>query len=189
MAPFLKAFIVLLAIAALADVAVCENYTVGAPNGSWDLNTNYEEWVKDLNFYAGDFLIFRYTSFHDVAEVTKDVYTSCSSSQTISIDKSGTTIFELKEAGTRYFICAVPTHCSGGMKVQIDVLPKLGTPVSKPNLAPSLPPASPPHVFPPHVSPTPAPAPSPSAAAVTPQGVGMFAYSVLGLIGLMLAVL
>ncbi|KAJ1698170.1 hypothetical protein LUZ63_006682 [Rhynchospora breviuscula] len=184
MAPFLKAFIALLAIAALADVAVCENYTVGAPNGSWDLSTNYEEWVKDLKFYAGDFLIFRYTSFHDVAEVSKDVYTSCSSSQTISIDKSGTTIFELKEAGTRYFICAVPTHCSGGMKVQIDVLPKPGTPVSKPNLAPSLPPASPPHA-----SPTPAPAPSPSAAAVTLPGVGIFAYSVLGLIGLMLAVL
>jgi hypothetical protein len=56
MAPFLKPFIVLVAITALADVAIGANYTVGAPIGSWDLKTNYEEWVKDLKFCPGDLL-------------------------------------------------------------------------------------------------------------------------------------
>jgi hypothetical protein len=56
MAPSLKPFMALMAIAALADMAIGANYTVGAPTGSWDLNTNYEEWVKDLKFYPGDLL-------------------------------------------------------------------------------------------------------------------------------------
>jgi hypothetical protein len=189
MAPFLKSFIALMAIAALADVAISANYTVGAPTGSWDLNTNYEEWVKALNFYPGDFLTFRYTS-HDVAEVNQDAYTTCNSSETLTIDKSGTTVIELKAVGTRYFICAVPTHCSRGMKVQIDVLPKPSTPVPAPSmppkqspLAPKLSPASAPPATPP------AAPPANKAAVLAQHGVGVLAYSVIALIGLMFAVL
>lgn len=63
MATLLKSFIALMAIAALADVAMCANYTVGAPTGSWDLTTNYEEWVKAIKFYPGDFLS-KYYNIH-----------------------------------------------------------------------------------------------------------------------------
>lgn len=52
-----------MAIAALTDVAMCANYTVGAPTGSWDLTTNYEEWVKAIKFYPGDFLSEYYILF------------------------------------------------------------------------------------------------------------------------------
>ncbi|XP_078176377.1 basic blue protein-like [Carex rostrata] len=188
MAPLLKSFIALMAIAALADMAMCANYTVGAPTGSWDLTTNYEEWVKAIKFYPGDFLTFRYTSFHDVAEVNKDAYTTCSSSETLTIDKSGTTVIELIAVGTRYFICAVPTHCSSGMKVQIDVLPKTKTPVPAPSSPPKLSPLAPKQS--PESAPVPAPAfPPVGKAAVAQNGAGVFVYSVMALIGLMFAVL
>lgn len=124
-----------------------------------------------------------------MAEVNKDAYTTCSSSETLTIDKSGTTVIELKAVGTRYFICAVPTHCSSGMKVQIDVLPKTKTPVPAPSLPPKLSPLAPKHS--PESAPVPAPAfpPVGSKAAVAQNGAGVFVYSVMALIGLMFAVL
>ncbi|KAF3325644.1 mavicyanin-like protein [Carex littledalei] len=185
MASFLKSFMALMAMAALADMAMCANYTVGAPTGMWDLSTNYEEWVKAIKFYPGDFLTFSYSSFHDVAEVNKATYTTCSSSETLTIDKSGTTVIELKAVGTRYFICAVPTHCSSGMKIKIDVLTKTKTPVPAPSSPPKLSPLAPKH------SPKSAPVfpPVGSKAAVAQNGAGVFVYSVMALIGLMFAVL
>lgn len=127
--------------------------------------------------------VFQYsTPSHDVAEVTEDDYASCSSSDKLSSDDSGTTVIELTEVGTRYFICTIPTHCSNGMKVQIDVLPKSSPPpVSGTSSAPTLSPVSPPPA-------TPAAAPPVATdKAVAQHGAGVLVYSVLGLIGLMLA--
>jgi Plastocyanin-like domain len=129
--------------------------------------------IYELIFIA----VFNYTSNHDVAEVTKDDYTSCSTSNELTYDNSSTTIVELTTAGTRYFICAVPTHCSGGMKVKIDVLAKPNSPPT--SSASALPPASQPPATSPAHSPVNA-----NKAAVAQHGVGVL---VLGLIGLMLA--
>ncbi|KAJ3693638.1 hypothetical protein LUZ60_009118 [Juncus effusus] len=141
MATSIKAFLAIMAIMVIADVAMGKNYTVGAPAGSWDLATNFSAWVADKTFYTGDNLIFSYTSAHDVAEVSKYDYASCSGSSPISTDKSGKTVFSLTKAGTRYFICAVPSHCKSGMLVKIEV-------VAKPSSAPAKAPAPTPRATP-----------------------------------------
>jgi Plastocyanin-like domain len=125
--------------------------------------------------------VFNYTSLHDVAEVTKDDYTSCSTSNELTYDNSGTTVIELTTDGTRCFICAAPTHCSSGMKVKIDVLAKPSSPPEYTSPASTLDPAS----EPPATSPAPPPV-NPNKAAVAQHGVSVV---VLGLIGLMLATL
>jgi hypothetical protein len=44
----------LLAVAAVLGTAHGASYTVGALNGSWDLQTNYDSWAAGINFRAGD---------------------------------------------------------------------------------------------------------------------------------------
>ncbi|KAJ3678344.1 hypothetical protein LUZ60_002147 [Juncus effusus] len=117
-----KILLAAVAIASIAQLTVATNYTVGAPSGSWDLQTNLTQWVDSNTFHTGDVLIFTYSaSQHDVLEVTKANYDSCTTSSPISIDDSGNTVVPLSTTGTRYFICGIPGHCAGGMKVQIDV--------------------------------------------------------------------
>lgn len=66
--------------------------------------------------------VFNYASgVHTVTEVSSSDYDSCSSSNAISSDSNGPTTVQLKTAGTRYYICAIPGHCSGGMKLAITV--------------------------------------------------------------------
>ncbi|KAJ3698622.1 hypothetical protein LUZ61_002327 [Rhynchospora tenuis] len=164
MAPIVKSFIALMALASLAEVVIGTNYTVGAPAGLWDLSTNYTQWTKSQKFYPGDILFFKYNNtFHDVREVTQYGYTWCSAAEPILADDSGFTVVELTTNGTRYFICTISTHCLKGMKVQIDVLNK-----------------------PSSLSPPPPTVSSPNKAAITQIG---FANFVLGMIGLMLMVL
>jgi hypothetical protein len=48
---------VLLLAVAMAEVLRTARgaiYTVGAPAGSWDLQTNYANWASSINFRAGD---------------------------------------------------------------------------------------------------------------------------------------
>ncbi|KAJ3693639.1 hypothetical protein LUZ60_009119 [Juncus effusus] len=187
MATSIKAFLAIMAIMVIADVAMGKNYTVGAPAGSWDLSTDYSAWVADKTFYTGDNLIFSYSSAHDVAEVSKDDYDSCSGSSPISIDKSGNTVFPLTKTGTRYFICAVPSHCTSGMLVTIKVVAKPSSPPAKPPTAPT-PPASPSSYHeapPPSKTPTPAPSPMISGAVVR-NNVGLIATVLLGIGSLIL---
>ncbi|KAJ4754768.1 Cupredoxin superfamily protein [Rhynchospora pubera] len=130
MAPIVRSFIALMAMAALAEVVIGTNYTVGAPAGSWDLKTNYTQWTK----------VFKYNnSIHDVREVTQYGYTWCSAAEPILADDSGFFVVELASNGTRYFICTISTHCLKGMKLQIDVLNSSSLspapPVSSPNKA------------------------------------------------------
>lgn len=59
---------------------------------------------------------------HDVLEVSRAAYATCATSNPISTDAGGNTVVKLTAAGKRYFICGIQGHCSGGMKVKIDVL-------------------------------------------------------------------
>jgi hypothetical protein len=40
--------------AAALDAAAATTYTVGAPDGLWDMQTNYAEWVAARTFHPGD---------------------------------------------------------------------------------------------------------------------------------------
>ncbi|XP_040383032.1 uclacyanin 1-like [Oryza brachyantha] len=150
-------FVVAMAAAALATTAMgATTYTVGAPAGSWDMRTNYAQWVSSITFRAGDQLLFRYSpSAHDVVEVTKAGYDACSASSPVATFSSGDDTVALTAAGTRYFICGFPGHCAGGMKLAVKVeaaatggsaapspmAPRAGTPAAMPP-AGAMPPAA-----------------------------------------------
>ncbi|KAG5018927.1 hypothetical protein AAZX31_06G096000 [Glycine max] len=95
-------------------------YTVGDTSG-WAIGTDYSTWTGDKIFSVGDSLAFNYGAGHTVDEVKESDYKSCTAGNSISTDSSGATTIALKSAGTHYFICSVPGHCSGGMKLAVTV--------------------------------------------------------------------
>ncbi|RWR84097.1 blue copper-like protein [Cinnamomum micranthum f. kanehirae] len=126
------------------------DYTVGDSSG-WSTGVDYSTWTSGKTFTVGDKLgnqkrpghfvvkpyidikvdgftiyvvmaVFSYGGgLHTVDEVSSSDYSSCSSGNSISTDSSGSTSITLKTAGTHYFICATPGHCSGGMKMAVKV--------------------------------------------------------------------
>ncbi|XP_062181808.1 mavicyanin-like [Phragmites australis] len=115
--------------AAVFGMASAATYNVGEPGGSWDLQTNYANWVSSKRFHPGDQIVFKYSpQAHDVLEVNEAGYDSCSTSNPIATHNSGNDAIALTSPGTRYFICGFPTHCTNGMKLKIDVLPGATSP-------------------------------------------------------------
>lgn len=143
--------------AILLELGMATNYTVGAPNGSWDTSTDLTSWASSLTFLVGDNLIFQYTPNHNLVEVTKADYDSCKPSNQIKAYSDGNTVIPLLASGKRYFICGTPGHCDQGMKVEIDTLASTSSP---PAPSPSLAPKSP-------STPTPAGAPESTAPTLS----------------------
>ncbi|PAN33526.1 hypothetical protein PAHAL_6G027200 [Panicum hallii] len=115
---------VAVAVAAVLGTARGASYTVGAPAGSWDLRTNYTRWASGVGlFRAGDRLVFRYPrAAHNVVEVSRADYDACSGSAPLATFATGDDAVPLPAGGvTRYFICGVPGHCDGGMKLAVRV--------------------------------------------------------------------
>ncbi|KAK1315486.1 hypothetical protein QJS10_CPA06g02023 [Acorus calamus] len=101
-------------------------YTVGDDSG-WATGVNYDNWSGGKNFSVGDSLVFNYgAGSHTVTEVSASDYSSCSTSNSIGTDSSGSTTVQLKSPGTRYFVCGVVGHCAGGMKLAVSVGPSSG---------------------------------------------------------------
>ncbi|GAA0166957.1 hypothetical protein LIER_21998 [Lithospermum erythrorhizon] len=118
----LGSFIVCMAlvISVLATSIMGTTYTVGDANG-WALGVDYGTWASGKTFKVGDSLVFNYGSSHSVSEVSPSDYSSCSSSNALSTDRSGGTTITLKTAGQHYFVCGVPGHCDGGQKLTVTV--------------------------------------------------------------------
>ena len=59
---------------------------------------------------------------HTVTKVSKSEYDACSGSDALSEDNtSGLTTVTLATPGMHYFICIMPDHCAGGMKLAVNV--------------------------------------------------------------------
>ncbi|KAK8964344.1 hypothetical protein KSP40_PGU003033 [Platanthera guangdongensis] len=108
----------LVAAAAVLTPALATHYTVGDTQG-WTTGVDYDTWASSKSFKVGDTLLFQYSGLHSVDEVSKSNYDSCSSSNAIATNSDGSTKISLDAAGSRYFICGTPTHCSGGMKLAV----------------------------------------------------------------------
>jgi hypothetical protein len=69
------------------------------------------------------YTVFKYArGAHDVLEVSKADYDSCSGSRPLATFQTGDGTVPLLAGGvTRYFICGVPGHCAGGMKLAVRV--------------------------------------------------------------------
>uniref|UniRef100_A0ACD5ZVU9 Uncharacterized protein n=1 Tax=Avena sativa TaxID=4498 RepID=A0ACD5ZVU9_AVESA len=113
--------------------AAATSYTVGAPDGLWDMHTDYAEWVAARTFHPGDNITFTYSrELHDVVEVGKAGYDACSNTNNVSAFRSGNDVVALTAVGTRYFLCGLTGHCDSGMKIRIDVVAVTGGPTAAP---------------------------------------------------------
>ncbi|GMH28587.1 hypothetical protein Nepgr_030430 [Nepenthes gracilis] len=95
-------------------------YTVGDSAG-WDISTDLDSWVKGKTFAVGDALLFQYSSYHSLSELTKSNYEDCNTTVPLQSYTGGNTSVPLTEAGNRYFACGNKLHCLGGMKLKVHV--------------------------------------------------------------------
>ncbi|CAO2186872.1 unnamed protein product [Urochloa humidicola] len=177
--------IVAMAVAAVLGAAHGASYTVGAPAGSWDLRTNYTRWASGVVFRAGDQLVFKYSrAAHNVLEVSRADYDSCSASSALNTFTTGDDTIPLTAGSvTRYFICGVPGHCDAGMKLAVRVVaaatagaPNAASPSPVPvAMVPRV--ARPPMATPAAGGPTAVP---PSSSAAASAGVGSLMMLGLG---------
>ncbi|VAH38471.1 unnamed protein product [Triticum turgidum subsp. durum] len=164
---------ILLAMAAMAvlSTASAATYNVGEPGGAWDLSTNYGTWASSRNFQTNDQIVFKYSpQAHDVLEVSKADYDSCSTANPITTFNSGNDVVTFTATGTRYFICGFPGHCAGGMKVKIDVMPGSSSKSPVPANGPSA---------------SNAPPPTPVSATTNVEATGFGLAVLLAIAGLM----
>jgi hypothetical protein len=89
--------------------------------------------------------VFNYVkSQHNVYEVTEAAYRSCDATAPGSVLATYDTGFDrivLADAKTYWFICEVPNHCIGGMKLAVNVSGAAGAPGGSPTI--EVPPPSP----------------------------------------------
>ncbi|GAB4844275.1 hypothetical protein Ancab_037639 [Ancistrocladus abbreviatus] len=114
-------FFILLAVPCVYGA---QTYTV-----DWALGKDYSSWAtKNIN--VGDTIVFNYdSSSHQVAQVSKDDYSNCVSSNSIKTYNDGKTSIALKKSGPMYFICGTPGHCPG-MQLQINVQDSSSSPTT-----------------------------------------------------------
>ncbi|KAJ1293089.1 hypothetical protein BS78_01G041700 [Paspalum vaginatum] len=139
----MKGLLVLTLGLAMAATSSAVVYQVGGTSG-WTIlgNINYTDWTSNKNFHVGDTIEFKYPpGIHNVLEVKKADYDSCTNSTPIATHTSGDDKIVIKSPGHRFFICGVPGHCAAGQKVNIRVL-KTTRSSEAPSKAPAPAPAS-----------------------------------------------
>ncbi|KAI9094525.1 hypothetical protein K1719_026645 [Acacia pycnantha] len=145
------------------------DHTVGDTAG-WSLSGDYATWATGKTFTVGDNLVFNYDSSHGVDIVNDNDYSSCSSSNALKTYSGGNTKIALTTAGKMNFICPTPGHCSGGMKLSVNVVAAASTPATP--TTPSTPksPSTPP--TPSTTTPTTASSPPPPSGSGAVGGLG-----------------
>ncbi|XP_075675333.1 stellacyanin-like [Castanea sativa] len=115
-------FIVIVALVLKGSSAA--TYTVG-DGLTWTIPPGgeiaYRTWARSKSFNIGDVIVFNWTGTHDVAEVTKENYDSCTDTAIGSIQNTSPVNFNLTSNATRYFICTISSHCEIGQKVTIGI--------------------------------------------------------------------
>ncbi|XP_062008205.1 umecyanin-like [Rosa rugosa] len=148
----------LVAAVFLQIMAAQTAHVVGGSIG-WTIPQNgaqeYVTWASGQKFLVGDVLTFNFaTNTHDVVEVPKASFDSCSSSNPIgSTITTGPANVTLTSAGDHYYICTFGRHCQSGQKLAITVSASATSPGASPS-APT------------PVSPTP---PTPTTTPTTPS--------------------
>ncbi|GFP79085.1 stellacyanin [Phtheirospermum japonicum] len=129
--------------AAPSPSGVGNTYTVGDRLG-WTVPPGgaiaYETWAGTIgSFNVGDNLLFNFTNgAHDVVEVTRAEFDSCST--TTAPITTGPARITLTLAGEHHYICTVGPHCSLGQRLAINVTaggPTMTPPSSSTPVTPS----------------------------------------------------
>lgn len=173
--------IFLMALAMFGIAAAQTTHQVGDALG-WVVppggDAAYAKWASTKTFRVGDILVFNFTTgTHSVAEVSKEAYGGCTTTNPISVSTTGPTSLTITTAGEHFYLCTFPGHCGFGQKLSINVSAS-----SSPSPAPqpSVPTPSP-VPAPEPTPPTEAPAPSPSevdAPSPSPASGGSIVYVV-----------
>ncbi|CAO2207057.1 unnamed protein product [Urochloa humidicola] len=151
-----SALLALLVAVSCAAAASATSFTVGDGQG-WKIGPDYSTWASGQTFNEGDELVFNFAAnSHDVAVVDKSGYDSCSAGSSNTINNNSPATIKLT-AGTHYYICTFPSHCSSGMKLAVTVGSGSGTPSPSTPSTPGAPPTTP--------SPTTPSGPSPNSAS------------------------
>ncbi|KAJ1268907.1 hypothetical protein BS78_07G169300 [Paspalum vaginatum] len=120
----------LVVVVSCAAAASATQFTVGDSQG-WTIGPDYSTWASGKTFATGDTLLFNFaTGAHDVVEVSKSDYDSCSTSNAMNTIQNGPATVTLSNDGTHYYICGFPGHCGQGMKLAVDVGSGSGGPSS-----------------------------------------------------------
>ncbi|XP_009612880.1 blue copper protein-like [Nicotiana tomentosiformis] len=170
--------------AALLHVTMAQQTHVVGDALAWTVPNGgaaaYTTWTSRKTFAVGDILVFNFTTgLHSVAEVSKAAFDSCNTANPISISTNGPTNITLRSAGSHYYLCTLPSHCTLGQKLAINVAGS-ASPAPQPAAArPTTPPTAAPVTAP---SANPSTAPAPSAAAPSPT-VAAQTYTVGGNMG------
>ncbi|XP_077234556.1 basic blue protein-like [Tasmannia lanceolata] len=108
---------VLLCLLVHIEIAHAVIYTVG-DSGGWTFNVI--NWPRGKSFRAGDVLVFKYSpAIHNLVTVNSIGYNGCTTPRGSKVFTSGNDRITLAR-GQSFFICSVPGHCSGGMKIAVN---------------------------------------------------------------------
>ncbi|XP_051142855.1 stellacyanin-like [Andrographis paniculata] len=116
-------YVLLSAFLVLSCAYLCRAtvHTVG-DNSGWDISTDLDSWSKDKTFSVGDTLLFQYSQYHSVSEVTEEKYKGCNVTDALLSSNNGNTTVALTGPGDRYFVCGNRLHCLAGMKLHVNVV-------------------------------------------------------------------
>ncbi|XP_018830410.2 cucumber peeling cupredoxin-like [Juglans regia] len=190
-------FFGVLAVVFLQCVTAQTVHVVGDSIG-WTVPTGgasaYQTWAASKQFVVGDILSFNFiTNAHDVLQVPKESYDSCSSSNPIGDTiTTGPVNITLSTAGTHYYICTLGRHCLSGQKLSVTISSSpSGVPPTSMSTPPSTPttPAtpSPTSGTPVDCAPTPASSPTPTPGTMSPpdsSSSGVFANLFISLLSI-----
>ncbi|KAJ8643155.1 hypothetical protein MRB53_004903 [Persea americana] len=126
---------VIVVIAVLAQCTAAETTYIVGDSAGWTVQS-YDSWLSGKTFAVGDKLNFTFNpQAHDVAQVSKTDYDSCTNTSTIFLGTTSPTILTLNTSGEHYYICTFTGHCSSGQKLSVNV--GSSTTTSSPSSAPS----------------------------------------------------
>ncbi|XP_041009193.1 umecyanin-like [Juglans microcarpa x Juglans regia] len=111
----------LVLIVAFIDAATAVTHQVGDSTEGWAVPSStsfYTTWANSQKFSVGDILEFKWTSTHNVLEVTKTEYDDCTGTNGVPSSTSPVSV-NLTNTTARYFICTVGSHCTSGQKLAV----------------------------------------------------------------------
>ncbi|XP_060673483.1 uclacyanin-3-like [Ziziphus jujuba] len=158
MAAMTIALVILMVAAAPAVQGV--EHIVGGDN-QWSQGVDYVAWAASQTFTVGDTLLFVYGTTHKVDEVNEADYKNCKFGNAIDSHDDGNTSISLTKVGSYYFVCPISDHCTGGMKLSVNVVAATPGPTGSPPspsgstspTSPNTPPTTPSETVPPPPSP------------------------------------
>ncbi|KAG6658605.1 hypothetical protein CIPAW_04G173400, partial [Carya illinoinensis] len=111
----------LVLMVALIEAATAVTHQVGGSSEGWTVPSTpsfYTTWAASQTFSVGDILEFKWTSTHNVLEVTETEYDVCLGMNGMPTSTSPVSV-TLNNTTARYFICTVGSHCASGQKLAV----------------------------------------------------------------------